>query len=889
MTLVHSWGLVPIKLKPPQSSSKVIERPQLLKLVHDKVGASLIIAHSPPGFGKTTLLRNIYQSYTQSRRSWLTLDEADNDLGRFLFHLLAALDDAQKTILPTNRVGNFHSSINYIGETTAKVFDKVLKMTSQEVLLLDDFELIHNKEVLKTVENLIQALPHGVKLIIGCRKKPTLPLGRLRAHGQLLEIETEHLRFSRQEADHFLSAQGISNLDDTLLARLYQTTEGWVTSLQFAALSLSLDKDATSYIQSFSGSNTALVDYLAEDLLVRQPDDIRNFLMQTSILESFDASLCNAVCNRKDSDKMLCKLEQNNLFLNVFDAQKKCFRYHNMFKDFLQTQLSTYYSDEQIAKLHLDTAKWHATHNSPASAIQHALFSGDTQFAAAIITKVVEPFFYAGRLTTQTGWIEMLPEVELNRHPKIQLYYAWCLLWQRKEQQRLNKLIQKMNEPHFLNNAVQDIRDEIIIIGPISNLLQDKLEESLQLCQQYLKEYPNARNFVRGVLHNISTYVNTHLGNLSDAAQSATAALEAYNQSASIYGQIYADCFIGLTELLQARLQSALAILRGALELAKENGYGHGVPAAAAAAYLIAAQYDANQVEEVEHLLKEYSTMITLLGLPDQIITTQIIRARIALQTEGYTQACQILNELRRHGQQINHSRMVASGWCAQASMAIHHGDNSAASRYLSLGESCEQLRKYDVELWFPTSIRLLLAQGSTNEALSLLNKELREAERKSKFRYALILHILLSDAFNQAREYRKSQKELLKAITLADRESLIRPFIDAGKNTMAAINEFRVVSGESVPATFLKALTSPQTNAITLQTAKDSSSESLTKREFDVLKLLTLGSSNQEISEKLFISLPTVKTHLRKINNKLDAKNRMEAVMIARQKKLID
>ncbi|MEH6577686.1 MAG: LuxR C-terminal-related transcriptional regulator [Amphritea sp.] len=881
--------LLPGKLRPPQSSSKLIERPQLLQLFQQNKGASLIVVHSPAGFGKTTLLRNAYQSCAEGKGCWLTLDDADNDLGRFLFHLLATLTTVEESAQPASNVGSFHSSINSIGETTAKVFEKVLELAPEQVLFLDDFETIHNEKVLGTVENLIQALPPGAKLVIGCREKPKLSVGRLRAHGRLLEIGPEHLRFSREETDHFLSNQGVSDLDDSLLAHLYETTEGWVTSLQFVAMSLVIGRDASSYIQSFSGTNTALVDYLAEDLLARQPEIVRTFLMQTSILESFNASLCTAICKQQDSDKMLRQMEQNNLFLFVLDDQKEWFRYHNLFKDFLRSQLNTYYPDERIAELHLAAAYWYAEHNRPASAVQHALNSGNTHLAAEIIAKVVEPFFYAGRLTTLTEWIDLLPESELNQHPKILVYYAWCLVWLNRDQEQVDKLIQRLSDPAVFNKADEDVRDEVLMLGPINTVLQDQFEESLKLCNKHLKEHPTARPFVRGVLKNISAYVLTHIGNLSDAEQAAAAAREAHNQSASVYGQVYADSFSGLTELLQGRLQSALAILRGALTLANESGHARCVPAAAAAAYLIAAQYDANQIEEVQRLLNEYGTMITQLGIPGQVISTQLVRARIALQTEGYSQACQVLNELRQHGQQIKHSRMVASAWCEQARMAIQHGDINAASRYLSLSEGSEQLRRYGTELLFPTSIRLLLAQERFTEALSQLNKELRDAEHEGKLRYVLELRILLSEALNLTREHRKSQKELLKAISFAQRENLLRPFIDAGENTMVAVKECRAVSGDAVPASFLKALTPAKAEEATQSAVVDAGNETLTKREFDVLQLLALGYSNQAISDKLFVSLPTVKTHLRNINSKLGAKNRTEAVMIARQQNLVD
>ncbi|TNF04607.1 MAG: helix-turn-helix transcriptional regulator, partial [Gammaproteobacteria bacterium] len=392
-----------------------------------------------------------------------------------------------------------------------------------------------------------------------------------------------------------------------------------------------------------------------------------------------------------------------------------------------------------------------------------------------------------------------------------------------------------------------------------------------------------------GAMRNISAYALTHVGSLKEAEEAAAAARDAHNESGSIYGQVYADCFSGLIELLQGRLQSALAILHGALALANEGGHARGVPAAAAASYLIAAQYEANEINDVERLTSEYANMITQLGIPDQVINTQIICARVALQEKGYTQACQVLNELRQRGQQIKHSRMVASAWCEQARMAIQHGDINAASRYLSLSEGSAQLLKYSRERWFPTSMRLLLAQERVNEALSQINKELRTAEQEGKLRYVLELHILHSEALALAREHRKSQKELIKAISFAHREGFVRPFIDAGRRVQAAVKECRAVYGDEVPEPFLKALTQHQASDITRTPEATENAETLTKREYDVLQLLALGYNNQAISDKLFISLPTVKTHLRKINSKLQAKNRTEAVMIARKQGLVE
>jgi LuxR family maltose regulon positive regulatory protein len=394
-------------------------------------GHRLALISAPAGFGKTTLVTEWLYSKAPniSSRSiaWLALDEGDNDPARFFTYLIAALQQidehiglAAQSLLGAPQLPSFEAL------TTLIIND--IEATSPFVLVLDDYHLIHTALIHEVLAFLVEHQPPQMHLCLVTREDPPFALPRLRVRGQITEIRAHDLRFTVQEAATFLNQVLNLVLDADSVAALETRTEGWVAGLQMAALSMQSRDDPAGFIAAFSGSNRHIIDYLADEVLNQQPSEIRDFFRQTSILERLNAPLCDALTERENSDKVLKQLEQANLFIVPLDDQRKWYRYHQLFADFLRTELVP----EQAARLHLRAARWFETQDLLPEAVNHILAyaaaTGDTLEAVQMITQAGNRALSDGAVITLLSWLDALPDEIVRASSWLAAYKAWCLL-----------------------------------------------------------------------------------------------------------------------------------------------------------------------------------------------------------------------------------------------------------------------------------------------------------------------------------------------------------------------------------------------------------------------------------------------------------------------------
>ena len=391
--------LVPIlatKLYIPSPRSKLIVRPRLVERLNEglSLGRKLTLISAPAGFGKTTLVSEWVASCKEQREplvraAWLSLDDRDNDPAHFLAYLVAALqtitEDVGKGVLEAIQPSQPLTRIHEFLLTT--LLNEIAEIPDHFVLVLDDYHMIDSEPIDAAITFLLDHLPPQMHLVITTREDPHLPLARYRARDQLTELRDADLRFNPAEADEFLNQMMNLHLSAENIAALETCTEGWITSLQLAALalqslakqgSLSLEgrKAIAGFIQAFTGSHRFVLDYLVEEVLQHQSEPIRSFLLQTAIFDRFSAPLCNAVTERDDSKEMLDFLEHSNLFLIPLDDQRQWYRYHRLFADVLQTHLIEEQPD-QVAALHLRASSWYERNGLRSDAIRHALAAKD--------------------------------------------------------------------------------------------------------------------------------------------------------------------------------------------------------------------------------------------------------------------------------------------------------------------------------------------------------------------------------------------------------------------------------------------------------------------------------------------------------------------------------
>jgi LuxR family transcriptional regulator, maltose regulon positive regulatory protein len=374
-------ALVTTKVRVPRTRTELVPRPRLREALVRYKGRRLTLVSAPAGFGKTTLLGEWLEDRSGDDGSvaWLSLEEADNDPARFLAYLVSALRSALgegigEGVLASLRLPEFPP----VEAVAGVLINELADVRHEEVtIVLDDYHVIHSGPIHEATSFLLEHLPENVQLVISSRTDPPLPLSRLRARDQVTEIRAAELRFSTEEASAFLKGVMGLTLSAADVAALEEVTEGWIAALQLAALSMRDREDVSGFVETFSGSNRHVLDFLTEEVLERQPEGVREFLLKTSVLEHMSAALCDALTSRKDGQQMLERLEYDNLFVIALDDERRWYRYHHLFADVLRSRLQRE-QPEKIRELHRRAAEWYEQNGWTSEAIGHALAAGTT-------------------------------------------------------------------------------------------------------------------------------------------------------------------------------------------------------------------------------------------------------------------------------------------------------------------------------------------------------------------------------------------------------------------------------------------------------------------------------------------------------------------------------
>src|SRR5580692_12633266 len=417
--------LLATKLHVPRPRPGFVPRPRLAGALDEGLVRRLILVCAPAGSGKTTLLAGWAASGNRPV-AWLSLDAADNDPVRLWRHVVAALDRARPGI--AERVGPLlgpPAPPSFEGLVTALINELAAQRGDGEMLLvLDDYHLIDAQPVHVSLGFVLEHLPPGLHLVLASRSDPPLPLARLRAGGQLAELRAADLRFTAEEAAALLRESAGADLPAAAVAALAARTEGWVAGLQLAALSLRGQADPAGFVAAFSGSHRYVLDYLAEEVLDRQPEEVRTFLLETSVLERLSGGLCDAVTGRDGSQAMLERVERANLFLVPLDEVRGWWRYHHLFADLLRARLQQQ-RPGRVPALHRAAAAWCEEHDLADDAVRHALAAGDTAWAARLVERHVETLLGRSEGATLRRWLSALPAESVRDRPRLCLAQAY--------------------------------------------------------------------------------------------------------------------------------------------------------------------------------------------------------------------------------------------------------------------------------------------------------------------------------------------------------------------------------------------------------------------------------------------------------------------------------
>ena len=588
------------KLYIPPTRPELVQRPRLIERLNAGLHRKLTLISAPAGFGKTTLasewvgnLRKGNHKENQIVNSaWLSLDEGDNDPARFLKYFITALNQIKgmEGMIGDGALSMLQSPQPPLAEAVlTSLINEIAVIPDKIILVLDDYHSIEASQVDDSLSFLLEHLPPQFHLVITTREDPDLPLTRFRARGELSELRATDLRFSTSEAAEFLNQVMGLDLSAEDIAALETRTEGWITGLQLAAISMQGLKDVTSFIESFTGSHRYLLDYLIEEVLEQQTENVQTFLLQTAILDQLAGSLCDALTGQDSGQQTLEYLEGANLFIIPLDNNRQWYRYHHLFADVLQVR-SMEEQPNQVASLHRRASEWYEQNNSPSDAIRHALAAEDFERAAGLIELAWPAMDESFQLATWLGWVKALPDKLIRARPVICVGYAWALLnggeFEAAEARLLDAerwlepsadMSEQMDEPPTKMVVVDEEQFRSLPVSLASarayhaQALGD-VPGTVKYARRALDLIPEGDYFARGraaVLLGLAQWAS---GDLDDAHRSFADAMASFQMVGNILFAISFTFILADIRMTQGRLHQAISTYEQSLHLAREQG-----------------------------------------------------------------------------------------------------------------------------------------------------------------------------------------------------------------------------------------------------------------------------------------------------------------------------
>jgi LuxR family maltose regulon positive regulatory protein len=896
-----SVPLLETKFHAPRRRPGLVARPRLLERVRGHGRPALTLVSAPAGFGKTTFVSDWLATSTDGTAvAWVLLDRLDNDPARFWSYVVAAL----QTVAPDVGVAALpmlQSSETSTDAAVATLLNELNAVAGELVVVLDDYHVIEAAEIQAAMTFIVEHLPPPVRLVVTSRADPPWPLATLRARGDLREVRATDLRFSVDEAATYLNETMGLTLDADDVRAIEDRTEGWIAALQLAALSMQGRDDVSGFIASFAGDDRYIVDYLVGEVLLRQTDHDRSFLLHTSILSRLTAPLCDVVTGRDCAQATLERLDRTNLFLVPLDDRRAWYRYHHLFADVLRARLL----DEQpeiIPELHRRASAWYEGHGDRPEAIAHALAGEDFARAADLIEAAAPTMRRTRQEATLRGWLELVPEALVRDRPVLAMTLVGARMATGDDtgvEALLQGVERWLEAPGGADRPPEPPTAFVVDEAELARLPAQVAvhRAGLELLAGDLVATVDHANRVLAVVepsdHLSLGSANALLGLASWTAGDLETARVAYE--AAVRHLVDADhlpdalgCSLALADiqLAQGRLHDAAATLERGLEHARGHPARRGTADMHVA--LSEVQLEHGDLEAARRHLEESAALGEGAALPQHAYRWRAAQARLR-EVEGDLPGALALLDAAEGVSTIDYSPAVRPIAARRARIRIAQGDIDAALRWATdrgLGPHDElgYVREYE----HITLARTLLAEHASGrgrraleDALGLLTRLLAAAVDGERGGTAIEILVLLALAHHAHGDHAAAAATLRDALTRAEPEGYVRVFADEGPPLAALLRSHQAddAAGHHARRLLDVAPTDDSPTRTAPATAPGGLVDPLSSRELDVLRLLRSDLSGPDIARELFVSLNTLRTHTKSIYTKLGVNNRRAAV----------
>jgi LuxR family maltose regulon positive regulatory protein len=887
------------KLHIPPAGDNIVHRPELHEKLNIGLGRKLIIISAPAGFGKTSLLSDwIHQQKIPT--AWFSLDNGDNDPVEFLSYIISGIQGIHAAF--GQSALNLLKSPNKPGpeSITGLLINDILKINSDFLLVLDDFHLISNNETLKLVAFLLERIPGNIHIVILTRSDPALPIARLRSQNQLVELRSSDLSFSVNDISDLFNKKLKLKLSIDDVYSLETITEGWIAGLQLTALSMRGREDISGFIHDLKGDNRYILDYLMEEVLKIQTDDIREFLIQTSVLEQMSAPLCNKVLNRNDSGLILETLDKNNMFIVPLDDERHWYRYHHLFADLLKQRLQQ--NDQMlIFGIHNRACDWFEQNNMVDLAIEHALENKNYEKSIQLLGEIVEGMWENGLHAAILKYGDLIPDELIKSNPEFCLYYAWILISSGKLEQAKPFLTsaEKITTKRLADKNIsgenidynKNLIGKIYVAFAYLNSNEEHPERIIEYCEKAMKNLKDDNPLWFSWIwfsYGIAFYAG---GDIHECNKAFKNAWEYGKKSGNLY--LISSIAFRVADIEQqlGHYKSAYKKCTDLLTFMKERGYSQIAKTewTYAGLFIVMAGTQAawaNVDKAHEYIKIAYDLCKTTKDLSIKI-PVLMIYSIVLYDCGDITGAEKKMNEMEDI---IKHNYIAPFLTYVYLSSKIfiltEMGQlDQAEDLFSEYGLGLDKKISQKNDMAYFSYARILLAQYKLDEAESLLSELFTLANESKRIERLIAIKMYYAIIYKMRGNHEKAVINVIEAMEMAAHENLLSYFVYDLHHTKDLLTEafkIQATAKTKIPDKFienLKLVIERKEKRMKIHVTID-----LSARELDTLKLIAQDLSNQEIADKLFISLNTVKTHVKNIYLKLETDNRTKAIAKAKE-----